>query len=316
MVGTMTLISAIIIIIQHYYHQDEAKEEEGQEDTARPVIVGGRSTPVTTNKSPTNKTQATGGGTTDRNNDPDGWDDFGDDDDDAEEEDFLDEDIANSKDVIGVPPPTMPSRLEVELSDYITSLSYQHHINGMSTILAAEYNTVEKAVELNTYYSSRPALLQYTVEKEVARMDYTVVYQGDVAATTINQNGDSDDDGRAAVRHLLVTAAADANAAEYDDEENNAIAICTRCANQSLLADLLQALTGNDRMIRPQYMATAIAIACRFHVDLDAAVVQAMATLRLSLPLAHGKRWEVADLQVLVVYEPGQPAVTFRVADV
>jgi hypothetical protein len=75
-----------------------------------------------------------------------------------------------------------------------------------------------------------------------------------------------DDDGRAAVRHLLVTAAADA-AAKYDeDEENNmSIAICTRCTNQSLLADLLQALTGDVRMIRPKYMATAVAIV--FHVD-------------------------------------------------
>jgi hypothetical protein len=40
-----------------------------------------------------------------------------------------------------------------------------------------------------------------------------------------------------------------------------------------------------------------------------------MATLRLSLPLPL-MRWKMADLKVLVVYEPERPAVTFRVADV
>jgi hypothetical protein len=179
--------------------------------------------------------------------------------------------------------------------------------------LAEEYNTVEKAVVLNAILYWSTGL--YTIEKEVARMNYTVVYRRNVADTTTSTNLNGDDDGRTAVRHLLVSAAADATA-EYDnDVDNTAIAICTRCANQSLLADLLQALTGDDRMIRLQYMATAIAIACRFHVDLDAAVVQAMAALRVSLPIPH-MRWEVADLQVLVVCEPGQPAVTFRVADV
>jgi hypothetical protein len=141
---------------QHHHHQNQK-----QGDTARPIILGnGRSTPVTTNMSPTSKQKATTGGgvvgTTNSNSDhQDGWDDFGDD---AEEEDFFDE-PATSKDVnIGVPPPSR--RLEVELSKCIISLSHKHqHMNNgsIATILAAEYNTVEKVVELNAYYIGRPA---------------------------------------------------------------------------------------------------------------------------------------------------------------
>jgi hypothetical protein len=135
----MTLMSAIIINIQRRPASTMLRKvvaanttiikNKEQADTARPTCLGnGRSTPVTTNKSPTNKQKATTGGgivgrTANSNSDhQDGGDDFGDD---AEEEDFLDE-PATSKDVnIGVPPPSR--RLEVELSNYITSLSHHHH---------------------------------------------------------------------------------------------------------------------------------------------------------------------------------------------
>jgi hypothetical protein len=282
--------------------------------------VAGRTTPVTTNKT----TSAAGGA------DHDGWDDFGNDED---AEDFfgdskgrIDEDqvAAATSPIVGpnnnkasappttrstttnetatiprAPPIPVTSRLALELSDYILALP--KHLHSIQMVLAAEYNTVEKAMELTTYYRSRPALLQYTIEKEVSRLDYTVVYQGDVATD------------QAAVRQMLASAAAVAQDDHHGD--SGAITICTRCANQSLLADLLQVLTGSDRVVRPQYMATAVATTCRFHVDLDAGVVQAIATLELSLPMSNG-RWKIAEIQGMVVFEPEQRSVTFRVPDI
>lgn len=213
----------------------------------------------------------------------DGWDD---------DEDFFDEEDENVEEVnkaIAQHLPPLPADIlppfAKDLSGYIISLP--QHASSIQMVLAAEYNTEEKALELRDYYVNRPSLLEYTLDKEVPRMDYTVVLAGDVSSD------------KQVVRNML----------------RSADSICSRCANQSLLADILQVLTGPDRVVRPQHMATAIATQCQFHIDLDSSVVQAIATLELSLPTSNG-RWKVAEIRVFVVFEPEQLSVDFRVAEI
>merc|ERR1712157_245950 len=96
------------------------------------------------------------------------------------------------------------------------------------------------AEDLRQYYLSRPQLFAYTMETELHRMDYTV--KEDVGIYT-----NVDDIRR-----------------RY--EKKNDLLIW-RAANQSLLADVIQCLTGHDNIIRPQCLATAVANKCHFIIN-------------------------------------------------
>lgn len=177
-----------------------------------------------------------------------------------------------------------------ELRDYLLTLPA--HANSVTAVLNAEYNTLTKAIELQQYYAERPALAEYTVNKELPRMDYLLT---DVDGDVITD--------KAAIAQLLLSSGS----------------LCARCANQSLLADVLQVLTGEDRVVRPQYFATAIATHCRFRVDLAQHLVEVVCALDLSLPSEQG-RWKVAEIRVVTIFqcshENKKPYVEFRLADI
>jgi len=181
-------------------------------------------------------------------------------------------------------PPAPISPLRMELQAYWEQL---HHIKqSINAILQFEYNQPEKAYELLEYYNQRPELTQYTIEKELPRMDYTIV----------TEEGQVLED-KAEIAHYFATTRS----------------LATRCANQSLLADILQVCTGPDLLIRPQYHATAMAQSCRFRVDCASGMVQADAQLQLRLPVS----WTLADCHVHVVFGTMEtPMIEFRVVDV
>ena len=144
-------------------------------------------------------------------------------------------------------------------------------------------NNNNKAYELMEYYSQRPALRNYTIQKELDRMEYTVM----------TKDGDCVTD-KADIAVLL----------QHDPS------LVAHCANQSLLADVLQLCTGPDLLVRPQFLAAAVATQVQFRLDLAAAVVQVHATLALSLPTDQG-RWHVATVQVQVVFGCHSPQQAF-----
>lgn len=86
-----------------------------------------------------------------------------------------------------------------------------------------------------------------------------------------------------------------------------------RCANQSLLADLLQAMTGPDMLIRPQFLATAIATSCNFVLDALQESVMVKASLELTIPTEAG-RWKIADLAVFCQLQVASspPSILYR----
>jgi hypothetical protein len=224
----------------------------------------------------------------------DGWnDDFS----------FNDEDAAAIEDGDSAPTVAHPSLIPVypaarsrshlyqDLEEYLDLLP--HLTTSIHAVLEAEYNIPEKASELLQYYEERPGLLDYTVNKELLRMDYELI----------------EPNPRTGGCPITVTDKTSIAQALRQDE----MSLTGRCANQSLLADLLQVLTGPDRVVRPQYMATAVATSCNFQLDLQQSWVQCRTRLDLGLPTEDG-RWKVANLDVYisVVLNPEQPYVEYQ----
>jgi len=194
-----------------------------------------------------------------------------------------------------VPRPPLPQRTNStvnrycqELENYLLTLPA--HANSIAAVLQAEYNTAEKAAELQAYYADRPALQAYTIQKELPRMEYILT----------DHNHDVVTDKRVIGQHLATTPS-----------------LCARCANQSLLADMLQVLTGPDRVVRPQYMTSAVAVQCRFRVDLQHSLTEVVAALDLTLPCESSGSWKVAEIRLMIIFGCGnQPFVEYRLADI
>ena len=96
-------------------------------------------------------------------------------------------------------------------------------------------------------------------------------------------------------------------------------AIVSRAANQSLLADILQVITGHDLIVRPQYLASCIATSCKFVIhkgDHGADMIDCQAQLSLYLPTTDGDRLNIAQVGVSVVFAPSRPMIEFRVVKI
>lgn len=195
-----------------------------------------------------------------------------------------------------VAPPRQNQQLDKvhqELVSYVESLMVL--LPSINAVLSAEYNLPEKAADLLHYYSERPQLREYTIEKELSRMEYQVVIQHDSGTEPIVVK---DKDEIAKLFRL-----------------QNELDMLVRCANQSLLADLLHVMTGPDGLVRPQYMATCLAESCMFVLrckpGAPGGLVECFSRLVLSLPEPSGNRYPVANLKVHIMLgiptHPGQP---------
>jgi hypothetical protein len=174
-----------------------------------------------------------------------------------------------------------------KLSNYVNSLDRM--LSSINAVLEFEYNTYQKAEELVEYYEKRPQLADYTRTKELQRMNYEVVLPNGYVEANKERIIDE---------HLLP-----------DD------AITSRAANQSLLADLLQVITGHDLIVRPQYLTTCIATWCKFkiHYGDHGNMIDCRAHLSLFLPTEEGDRLNIAEVTVSVIFSPSQPMVEFKV---
>lgn len=172
------------------------------------------------------------------------------------------------------------------LRDYMKSLP--DVVASLRAVLEAEYNTYEHALHLKEYYESRPQLRDYTVTTELPRMEYTVVTS---SSSVLIEKQD---------------------VADFLMSQPNTILF--RCANQSLLADILTVLTGPDLFIRTQYLATAVASTCRFIIR--QAHVRCDCTINLSLPGMSGQRVDIAQLNLSIDFQPEIPSVHYCLKDV
>lgn len=274
------------------YDDKEGEEEEVDYDkggfqaqdhfaaSAAPAVPQPSSTP----------TDKRGGWEEDEEDDDLNFDDNGWGDDDA----AIDEAIADNDGLPTTEEPSPPSRHPIsnhllqELDGYVRSLDRM--LSSINAVLEFEYNTPEKAQELVDYYSSRPQLAEYTINKELQRMNYQVVLP----------HGHVETDKQRIVDYNLLS------------EES----LVSRASNQSLLADLLHVITGPDLIVRPQYLAICVANWCQFTIHLGDGqdLVQCQAKLRLSLPtMGQGDRLDIAEVGVAVVFAPSQPMVEYKV---
>lgn len=70
-------------------------------------------------------------------------------------------------------PKPLASKLYQDLEDYVIQLP--RLLSSINAILEYECNTVSKACELMQYYVEQPSLTTYMIEKELPRMEYTLV---------------------------------------------------------------------------------------------------------------------------------------------
>jgi len=171
-----------------------------------------------------------------------------------------------------------------ELIAYVEALMVT--LPSIKAVLMAEYNHPHKAAELLHYYQERPNLRKYTIEKELPRMDYRVVLHHSNATTEENEPPIVVDDKREIERLFRLQPELD---------------VLVRCANQSLLADLLKVMTDPDGLVRPQYMATCLAQSCQFVLECqqgtEGGTIRCNTELVLSLPEPSGNRYEVARIR-------------------
>jgi len=166
-------------------------------------------------------------------------------------------------------------------SQFLDSL-FQYHwfLSNTETTLERinESFRLVSAQELRSYYLSRPNLFSYTFNTELHRMQYTVK------------------EGRSRPITDVKTIKK-----KYSNREECKI---WRAANQSLVADAIYILTGNENAIRPQYLASAIADQCHFHVDTRNNTVFCECHLIISLT-TPSFRLQIASLQLEIYFVLG-----------
>jgi hypothetical protein len=208
------------------------------------------------------------------------------------------------------------------LSSYMESI----HDNKLYTRIHTKLNNllhssgssggdVSTASELCTYYATRPGLRKYTLGVELDRMDYQLI----VPATN-NNKGCVSITSKEKIRQFFNVdihgEKLDNTSIDDDVGVVSTVELLLRSANQSLLADMLVALTcpeemmdgvddernikmrsSNDGLILsgPTLCMTSVAEKCCFKIDLLSGVVETICLLAISIPYNHHN----ADVDVI-----------------
>ena len=233
--------------------------------------------------------------------------------------------------------------------NFLTNLHHTLHQHQSKTNVDVEGSSKSAASDLRTYYTTRPGLKKYTLGVELARMDYKLILQ----------NGKVINDKDVIRSYFGVSSTGERLDGGVDDDEGNEEVsieeLLVRSANQSLLADMLVALTGSEDnnslsesgggliLSGPALCMTSVAESCQFKIDLSSDVVEAVCLLAISVPfhddaaITHAKmsyhgnvddiikdgRLILARAQVSVRFRPGdgeemndEPTVQYTVQSI
>jgi len=157
------------------------------------------------------------------------------------------------------------------------------------------HSSSSAASDLKTYYATRPGLRKYTLGMELDRMDYELIL-GNGKSTkdkdVIRSYFGVGEDGE---RMHNAEGSGEGDGIEEAATEEE---LLIRSANQSLLADMLVALTGSEEDVialanskdaglilsGPTLCMTSVAESCHFTVDLQCGKVEAVCLLAISVP--------------------------------
>ncbi|KAL3800887.1 hypothetical protein ACHAW5_002038 [Stephanodiscus triporus] len=204
------------------------------------------------------------------------------------------------------------------LSAYVASLRDSDLISRLHRRLRDSSSSADAAAaDLRAYYASRPGLRKYTLGVELDRMDYELVLRdGTVVRDDVDAVREHFGAGEDGERRRKGGIGKGTKAEE--EEEGGAVTteeVLVRSANQSLLADMLVALTcpeedflsreddgegaegveEEDVVVRgtglvlsgPVLCMTSLAETCKFRIDLRCGVVEALCSLAVSVPCHH-----------------------------
>ena len=194
-----------------------------------------------------------------------------------------------------------------DTSNFVMRLHQKLHLCQQQQQMAASSNiysnnTDSAASNLTAYYATRPGLRKYTLGLELDRMDYRLVLVNGKSTSdkdVIRSYFGVGEDGE----NQLHSSDKDVEEAAGEGEMSMTEELLIRSANQSLLADMLVALTAYDDCVcraenceidhlilsGPTLCMTSVAESCHFTVDLQCGKVEAVCSLAISVPF-HPKK--------------------------
>jgi hypothetical protein len=136
------------------------------------------------------------------------------------------------------------------------------------------------------YYKSQPDLKEYTLEKELHRIQYTLITPQGSKLTKAD--------------HILDHV----NRESQDEAKKHELLY--RAANQSIFADVIIALTSFNGLVRPQLCAGTFVDKCSITIDLsrEDPHVRAQCFLNVSIPDYQGNRLSMASILVSIFFCP------------
>mmetsp|Transcript_61626 Transcript_61626/g.74136 ORF Transcript_61626/g.74136 Transcript_61626/m.74136 type:complete len:306 (+) Transcript_61626:71-988(+) len=161
--------------------------------------------------------------------------------------------------------------------------------------------THHAAKSLKEYYQSRPNLKRYTLETELNRLSYAV--------DTGKENKES--------HHRIITDRCEIKS--YAVSVKNARRdLIWRCANQSILADVISSLTGSTNLIRPQFLTRAIAEKCSFHLSFseEEESMTCQCILKILLPIDELSQHMIAKVRVWVHFVPARNQFEVKILNI
>jgi hypothetical protein len=179
------------------------------------------------------------------------------------------------------------SRRELDFRNQIRCFENDLHSEPFVTKLNSNIRErIVSGADFIGYYKSQPDLKEYTLEKELHRIQYTLITpqgskltKADLILDHVNRESQDE-----ATKHELLY----------------------RAANQSIFADAIIALTSFNGLVRPQLCTGTFVDKCSITIDLsrEDPHVRAQCFLNVSIPDYEGNRLSMASVLVSIFFCP------------
>mmetsp|Transcript_29119 Transcript_29119/g.61490 ORF Transcript_29119/g.61490 Transcript_29119/m.61490 type:complete len:345 (-) Transcript_29119:65-1099(-) len=227
-------------------------------------------------------------------------------------------DEANTAAALG---PSSQRRIHQMLFNYISTIRKENFIDRLNQLLLKRVSSSPSSAssDIESYYSNRPELRNYTLGVEMDRdMDYTLILE----------DGQSISDKAAIRSHYF--GIRESRQEEMSDQGSGTTKIDTeelliRAANQSILADALMALTGSEEVLQqpssmqsnmeekkfglvlpgPILSMTSVVEKCHFTIDLQHKKLETICVLAISVPV-DDQRLVLARAILIAHFRPGR----------
>mmetsp|Transcript_13623 Transcript_13623/g.20740 ORF Transcript_13623/g.20740 Transcript_13623/m.20740 type:complete len:214 (-) Transcript_13623:133-774(-) len=181
----------------------------------------------------------------------------------------------------------MESHLDKQIQKYQSALRSRKYIYELNRSI---HTTIPSAESLTEYYQSHPELADYTIDKELPRMKYTVWTR----------------EGTKLIHPSDISA-------YYNEEQQTADVwhndfLLWRSANQSILGDVISAMTSPKGLVRPQLKAATFVKDVSVTMDFKCIDphVRVECFLNISLPDSKGQSLLLAGALVMAYFCPSR----------